>query len=214
MWLKGRRASPDPPWMGVGQGPHDPDLSCVPQADSTVFPLPWKTGLAWMAGNLQMNGTNWDYCPRTILTRTLADANSRGFRLKMGVEPEFFLVEQKSDGTLAIADAADTLPKPCYGQIALLRNADFLMTLISYLNQLGYGVYQNDHEDANGQFEINWRFDDALATADKVSFFKFAVKALGRRTGHPGDLYAQTVRQPHRQRSAYARLAVGSRRQG
>ena len=168
---------------GVGQGPQDPDLSCVPQADSTVFPLPWRPGLAWVAGNLQMDGNNWDYCPRSILTQALNDAKAQGFALKMGVEPEFFLVDKQPDGSLTVADAGDTLPKPCYGQLALLRNADFLMTLITHLNSLGYGVYQNDHEDANGQFEVNWRFDEALATADKVAFFKFAVKALAEERG-------------------------------
>ncbi len=168
---------------GVGQGPHDPDLSCVPQADSTVFPMPWKPGLAWMAGNLQLNGANWDYCPRAILTQALADARAQGFSMKLGIEPEFFLVERGADGLLTVADAGDTLAKPCYGQLALLRNADFLMTLMGYLNSLGYGLYQNDHEDANGQFEINWRFDNALPTVDKVSFFKFAVKALAEERG-------------------------------
>jgi glutamine synthetase len=168
---------------GLGQGPHDPDLSCVPQADSTVFPLPWKPGLAWIAGNLQQDGRTWDYCPRTVLSRALEDAKSKGFSLMMGVEPEFFLVDRKPDGTLGVADAGDTLAKPCYGQLSLLRNADFLTTLMTYLNELGYGVYQNDHEDANGQFEINWRFADALLTADRVSFFKFMVKALAEERG-------------------------------
>ena len=168
---------------GLGQGPHDPDLSCVPQDDSTVFPLPWKPGLAWIAGNLQMDGRNWDYCPRAILTRTVDEARAKGFALKMGVEPEFFLVDKKPDGTLGVADALDTLAKPCYGQLSLLRNVDFLTTLITYLNELGYGAYQNDHEDANGQFEINWRFNDALKTADQVSFFKFMVKALAEERG-------------------------------
>ncbi len=168
---------------GIGQGPQDPDLSCVPQADSTIFPLPWKPGLAWIAGNLQMDGQNWDYCPRAILTRTLSEARSKGFSLKTGVEPEFFLVDKMADGTIGVADPADSLAKPCYGQLSLLRNADFLTTLISQLNELGYGVYQNDHEDANGQFEINWRFGDALKTADQVAFFKFMVKALAEERG-------------------------------
>ncbi len=168
---------------GVGQEPHHPDLSCVPQADSTVYPLPWKPGLAWIAGNLQQDGQNWDYCPRAILTRVLEDARSKGFSLKTGVEPEFFLVDKKSDGTLGVADGADTLAKPCYGQLSLLRNAEFLTTLMTQLNTLGYGVYQNDHEDANGQFEINWRFGDALKTADQVAFFKFMVKALAEERG-------------------------------
>ncbi len=168
---------------GLGQGPHDPDLSCVPQADSSVFPLPWKPGIAWIAGNLQMDGKNWDYCPRAILTRTLEEARAQGFALKTGVEPEFFLVDKKSDGSLCVADTQDTLAKPCYGQLSLLRNADFLMTLISYCNDLGYGAYQNDHEDANGQFEINWKFAHALKTADQVSFFKFMVKAVAEERG-------------------------------
>lgn len=169
---------------GLGQGPQDPDLSCVPQSDSTAYPLPWKPGLAWVAGNMQMDGTNWDYCPRTILSRNLENARQQGFNFMLGIEPEFFLLEKPIKNTAPqISDPADTLAKPCYGQLALLRNADFLMTLITYLNDLGYGVYQNDHEDANGQFEINWKFDDALKTADKVMFFKFMVKALAEERG-------------------------------
>ena len=82
-----------------------------------------------------------------------------------------------------MADQGDTLTKPCYSQLSLLRNADFLTTVIKYLNQLGYGVYQNDHEDANGQFEINWKYADALKTADQVSFFKFMIKALAEERG-------------------------------
>lgn len=168
---------------GLGQGPHDPDLSCVPVADSTVFPLPWRPGLAWVAGNLQMDGDEWAHCPRTILTRALADAKQKGFKLMLGIEPEFFLVEKGDDGSLRVADHSDTFAKPCYGQLALLRNAEFLTTIIKYLNQLGYGVYQNDHEDANGQFEINWKYAEALETADKVTFFKFMVKALAEERG-------------------------------
>lgn len=168
---------------GVGQGPHDPDLSCVPQADSSVFPLAWKPGLAWVAGNLQMDGQDWTYCPRAILGRAMRDASGAGFKFMLGIEPEFFLVDKKPDGTLAVADSSDDLSKPCYGQLALLRNAEFLTTVITYLNDLGFGVYQNDHEDANGQFEINWRFSDALTTADRVAFFKFMVKALAQERG-------------------------------
>ena len=103
---------------GVGQGPHDPDLSCVPQADSTVFPLPWKPGVAWIAGNLQMDGQDWRYCPRAILSRAQADAQAKGFTFMLGVEPEFFLVEKQMGGALGVADAADTLAKPCYGQLS------------------------------------------------------------------------------------------------
>jgi glutamine synthetase type III len=168
---------------GVGQGPHDPDLSCVPLDNSTVFPLPWKPGIAWIAGNLQMDGKDWDHCPRTILTKVVADAAAKGFRYKLGVEPEFFLVQKEADGSVKVADSGDYLAKPCYSQLALLRNTDFLTTLMTYMNELGYGVYQNDHEDANGQFEVNWKYGDGLKTADQVSFFKFMVKALAEQSG-------------------------------
>jgi glutamine synthetase len=95
----------------------------------------------------------------------------------------FFLLKKNADGSPCIADPQDTLAKPCYGQLSLLRNADFLMQLVTYCNELGYGVYQNDHEDANGQFEVNWRYTDALTTADQVSFFKFMTKALAEERG-------------------------------
>jgi len=169
---------------GLGQGPQDPDLSCVPKSDSTVFPLPWKPGMAWIAGNMQNEGEDWAHCPRSILSRNLEDARRQGFGLFMGIEPEFFLMEKPvKNAPPQISDPADTLSKPCYGQLALLRNADFLMTLMTYLNQLGYGAYQNDHEDANGQFEINWKYNEALRCADQVMFFKFMVKALAEERG-------------------------------
>ncbi len=169
---------------GLGQGPQDPDLSCVPKSNSTVFPLPWKPGMAWIAGNMQQDGRDWSHCPRAILSRNLDAARSQGFQFMLGIEPEFFLLEKPVKGAPPqISDSADTLSKPCYGQLALLRNADFLMTLMTYLNDLGYGAYQNDHEDANGQFEINWKFNDALKTADQVMFFKFMVKALAEERG-------------------------------
>jgi glutamine synthetase len=168
---------------GVGQGPHDPDLSCVPQDDSAIFPLAWKPGMAWVSGNLQMEGENWQYCSRALLAKAMKEAKSNGFTYMLGIEPEFFLVDKKADGTIGQADPHDLLDKPCYSQISLLRNADFLTTIINYLNELGYGVYQSDHEDANGQFEINFRFADALTTADRVSFMKFMVKALAQERG-------------------------------
>ena len=169
---------------GLGQGPNDPDLSCVPTSNSTVYPLPWKPGLAWIAGNMQHEGADWSHCPRAILSRNLEAARSQGFSFMLGIEPEFFLLDKPVKGAAPqISDPADTLSKPCYGQLALLRNIEFLTTLNTHLNDLGFGVYQNDHEDANGQFEVNWQFGDALKTADQVMFFKFMVKALAEERG-------------------------------
>ena len=100
--------------------------------------------------------------------------------VKTGVEAEFFLISP--DGT-AISDAADTASKPCYDQQAVMRRYDVIAEICDHMLALGWGAYQNDHEDANGQFEMNWAFDDALPTADKHSFFKFMVKSIAEKHG-------------------------------
>ena len=63
-----------------------------------------------------------------------------------------------------------------------MRRYDIIREICDYMLEMGWGPYQNDHEDANGQFEMNWEFDDALATADKHSFFKF-MRSEERRVG-------------------------------
>ena len=101
-------------------------------------------------------------------------------RVKTGVEAEFFLISP--DGT-TISDEYDTASKPCYDQQAVMRRYDVIAEICDHMLALGWGPYQNDHEDANGQFEMNWAFDDALATADKHSFFKFMVKSVAEKHG-------------------------------
>jgi glutamate---methylamine ligase len=84
---------------------------------------------------------------------------------------------------LAISDEYDTAAKPCYDQQALMRRYDVIAEICDYMLDLGWGPYQNDHEDANGQFEMNWDFADALVTADRHSFFKFMVKSVAEKHG-------------------------------
>ena len=55
--------------------------------------------------------------------------------------------------------AADTQAKPCYDQQALMRRYDVISEICDSMNALGWQPYQNDHEDANGQFEMNWEYD-------------------------------------------------------
>jgi glutamine synthetase len=127
-----------------------------------------------------MNGKPIEHAPRTVLKRQLAAAEARGYRMKTGVEAEFFVI--KRDGT-AIADEADTQAKPCYDQSALLRRYELIKAISDAMLGLGWGPYQSDHEDANGQFEMNWAYDDALVTADRHAFFKFMVKSLAEQHG-------------------------------
>jgi glutamine synthetase len=92
-------------------------------------------------------------------------------------------VTQRDDGSIEIADPYDTLEKPCYDMAGLTRQYDFLTTVSRYCNELGWGNYANDHEDANGQFEQNFTYDDALVSCDRAIFFRYMVHTLAEQNG-------------------------------
>jgi glutamine synthetase len=159
--------------------PADPDMLAFPDPASMIQ-LPWKPEVAWLASNLQIRGAELDQSPRNTLRRILATAAARGLTIKTGVEAEFFLIAP--DGS-AIADPADTAAKPCYDASALMRRYDVIAEICDAMDELDWHPYQNDHEDANGQFEMNWAYADALTTADRHSFFKFMVRSIAERHG-------------------------------
>ncbi len=159
--------------------PADPDLFAVPDPASLVQ-LPWKPEVGWLASDLVMSGAPVEQGPRDTLKRVARLAGEHGLAMKSGVECEFFLTT--ADGT-AIADPGDSAQKPCYDQSALMRRYDVITEICDAMQALGWGAYQNDHEDANGQFEMNWGYADALVTADRHSFFKFMAKSVAERHG-------------------------------
>jgi glutamine synthetase len=159
--------------------PAHPDMFAIPDAES-VIQLPWKPEVAWVPGDLAMDGNNVDQAPRLILKKQLERAKSMGLRPKSGVEAEYHIIN--ADGT-DISDGRDTQEKPCYDQSALMRRFDVISEICDSMLTLGWGPYQNDHEDANGQFEMNWDYDDALVTADRHAFFKFMVKSIAENHG-------------------------------
>jgi glutamine synthetase len=166
----------------IGQGPHNPDMMARPDLASFT-PVPWQPGLARFACDVYVEGEEWPYDPRTILRRQLERAKTSGYEFKIGLELEYFLVRRREDGTLEIADSLDTLEKPCYDLRGLTRNYDFLTTVSKYVNGLGWGNYANDHEDANGQFEQNFTFTDALTSCDRAIFFRYMVHTLAQQRG-------------------------------
>ncbi len=159
--------------------PADPDLFAVPDP-ATLIQLPWKREIGWLASDLVMNAQSVQQGPRDTLKRVMAAAAAQGLSMKTGVEAEFFLVAP--DGK-AISDDADTATKPCYDQGALLRRYDVIAEICDAMLELGWEPYQNDHEDGNGQFEMNWHYADALVTADRHAFFKFLVKSVAEKHG-------------------------------
>jgi glutamine synthetase len=159
--------------------PAHPDLFAKPDPTSLI-PLPWKPEVGWLAANLWMDGHEVAQAPRNTLRRVLAAADNAGYAMKTGVECEFFLTTP--DGQ-AIADAGDSAVKPCYDASALMRRYDVIREISDAMLELGWGPYQSDHEDANGQFEMNWQYDEALVTADRHVFFKFMAKSIAEKHG-------------------------------
>ncbi len=159
--------------------PADPDVFAIPDPDSLIQ-LPWKPEVGWLAADPWMNGKPIGQAPRNVLKRQIAEAAAQGYEMKTGVECEFFLISV--DGS-EISDAADRQIKPCYDQQALMRRYDVIAEICDALQGLGWHPYQNDHEDANGQFEMNWQFDTALKTADRHAFFKYMVRSIAEMRG-------------------------------
>ncbi len=164
-------------WLDMS--PADGDMFAVPDP-SSLIQLPWKKEVGWLASDLYLDGVAIEASPRIALKRQIEKAEAKGYRMKTGVECEYFLINH--DGT-AIADAADTQAKPCYDQSALMRRYDVITQICDAMIELGWGPYQNDHEDANGQFEMNWDYDDCLKTADRHVFFKYMTRQIAENHG-------------------------------
>src|SRR5713226_7248275 len=166
----------------VCQGPHDPDVVSIPDFNSLTI-LPWRKNVAWVPGNLHVDGRPWPFCPRTILARQLERLRQKGYLFHVGVEAEFMLLKKNEQGRHVPWDPLDAAGKPCYDLRALYRNLDVMTTLIGYMQELGWDPYANDHEDANCQFEINWLYSDAMTTADRCTFFKWMVRTVAEQHG-------------------------------
>ncbi len=157
--------------------PADTDMFAIPDPDSLIQ-LPWNREVGWLASDLWMNGKEVKASPRVMLKDQIKKLSKKNLKMKSGVECEYFLINQEGSD---IADIRDIQSKPCYDQSALMRRYDLIKEICDCMIELGWGPYQNDHEDANGQFEMNWDYDDCLVTADRHVFFKYMVKSLAEK---------------------------------
>jgi len=160
--------------------PAHPDMFGIPDPESLIQ-IPWQPEIGWLASDLYMSDKPVEASPRIALKRQLKKAEAKGLRMKTGVECEYFIITP--DG-MNLSDPADTAAKPCYDQQALMRRFPIVRQICDAMLQLDWGPYQNDHEDANGQFEMNWDYDDALKTADRHVFFKYMVRAICEKEGY------------------------------
>jgi glutamine synthetase len=146
-------------------------------------PLPWLPGVARIVGDGWVDGRAFDACPRQVLRRATAALAGRGWRLEVGIEPEFFLLRRRADGGYAPLDDRDRLARPSYDLRSLLRAQPLLDELRGWLVACGFELTQIDHEDAHGQYEINYAHAEALASADRLMLFKLAAHAAAEKHG-------------------------------
>jgi glutamine synthetase len=167
---------------GMGIDPHGPDYMAVGDLE-TLSLVPWQPGYARIVCDGHVHGKPWDIDARVTLKKQLKRLEAKGLTFYTGLEPEFSLLRKTADGQIVPCDDTDALAKPCYDYKGLSRARGFLEKLTDSIKAVGIDVYQIDHEDANGQFEINYTFEDCLSSCDHYTFFKMAASEIANDMG-------------------------------
>ncbi len=169
---------------GMGQGPHSHDMLARIDLDSYT-PLPWTQGVARFASDLFVDDEPHMFCPRQNFKRVLSNLRDTGYVFNVGIEPEHFLVTKNDNGSISVWDPndVDSLTKPCYDFKGIANVMDYLRDMMDGMRRIGWDAYQSDHEDANGQYEINFHYTDALTTADRYTFFKMMTSQYAQKYG-------------------------------
>ena len=180
---------------GVPQDISDDEVSPHPDLDAAII-APFNPEVAWFPGDLWIGDTPFEACSRQILKRVTADAAEMGYTFNLGIETEFFLLRDQ-DGLAEPASDEDTLGKPCYDFRGMIRNYAVVDEIVTAMNDLGWDVYSFDHEDANGQFETDFTYTDAVSMSDRLVFFRLMVGEIARKHG----LFASWMPKPFADRS-------------
>jgi len=167
---------------GLAMTPDGPDFMAVGDP-ATLTPVPWMPGYSRMVCDGHVRGKPYPLCSRVAAKRQLEKLQKRGYTMFTGLEPEFMLLKRGENGALNLIDETDTLDKPCYDYKGLARGGAIVDEMTRHMRAVGIDVYQIDHEDANGQFEINYTYADALKSADHFTFFKMAASEVARAHG-------------------------------
>ena len=166
---------------GLGQEPNDDEISAMPDV-ARMIQLPWRPEVAWLPSDNYFHGEPYALNTRVALKRVLAEAESLGLGMHLGVECEIYVLRFENN-RFVVPDATDTLTKPCYDVRGLLRSFPFLDRMVTLMNGLGWDVYSFDHEDGNGQFEFDFTYADALTMCDRYVFWRYMVKHVAEEFG-------------------------------
>lgn len=167
---------------GLGQAPNDDELTSVPDLER-VIQLPWEPKIAWMPADNHFQGKPYPLNTRVALKNQLAKAAEMGYGMNLGIECEIFLLKQDEAGNLSVPDAEDKLAKSCYDVRGFTNSFSWLDKMATAINGLGWDLYSFDHEDANGQFEFDFNYADAITTCDRLIFFRYMAKHYAREEG-------------------------------
>jgi glutamine synthetase len=167
---------------GLGQEPNDDEIASVPDLNH-IIQLPWEPKVAWMPAINTFKGEPYALNTRVALQNVLKQAADMGFGFNLGIECEIFLLKQLSDGSLAIPNPDDKLLKAAYDVRSFLDNFSWLDKIAACFNKLGWDLYSFDHEDANGQYEFDFKYADALTTCDRLIFFRYMAKHYAKEEG-------------------------------
>lgn len=177
---------------GLGQGPHDDELAVLPDPNCVVQ-LPWRPEVALIPGQLIYHEKPYEMCSRTALAKQIERAAKLGLTFNLGIECETYIVrlDEYAQNGFAPNDQRDTLAKAAYDVSLTLLNMEFLKDVVSSMNHLGWKVHSFDHEDANGQFEFDFTYADAMTMADRFVIWRLMMKELARKYGWEATMMAK-----------------------
>ncbi len=167
---------------GLGQLPNDDEIASLPDTNH-IIQLPWQPEVAWMPADNTFKGEPYEVNTRVALKKVLAEAESMGFSMNLGIECEVFVVRQNEDGSLEIPNPDDDLNKSCYDVKRFMDRYQWLDKVSTTINDLGWDLYSLDHEDANSQFEFDFKYADALTMCDRFIFFRMMAKQYAAEEG-------------------------------
>ena len=156
---------------GLGQEPNDDEIASVPDLDH-IIQLPWQPEIAWMPADNTFKGEPYALNTRVVLKKVLSQAAEMGYGFNLGIEAEVFVLKQEEDGRLTVPNPDDKLTKPCYDARSFLDQFGWLDKMATTIKALGWDLYSFDHEDANGQYEFDFMYADAVTTCDRFTFLR------------------------------------------
>lgn len=167
---------------GLGQRPNEDEIASVPDLDH-IIQLPWQPEMAWMPADNTFHGEPYPLNTRVALKQQMQKAADMGFGFNLGIEAELFVLKQNADGTIEVPNPDDRLVKPCYDARCFLDQFTWLDKMATAINHLGWDLYSFDHEDANGQYEFDFKYADGLTTCDRFTFLRLMAKEFAKQEG-------------------------------